>query len=63
MSARVNNDAEVLTKISDKTSNKKAKVEDIRGSNIRSGIWLYFDSVSINNEKYEVCKVETVKEK
>ncbi|CAG8472962.1 1743_t:CDS:2 [Racocetra fulgida] len=64
MSARVNNDAEVLTKVSDKTSNKKAKVEDIRGgSNIRSWIWLYFDSVSINNEKYAVCKVETVKGK
>ncbi|CAG8830477.1 31184_t:CDS:2, partial [Gigaspora margarita] len=49
---------------SDKTSNKKTKVDDTRGgSNIRSWIWLYFDPVYIDNVRHAACKVETVKGK
>lgn len=45
----------------DKTSNKKAKVDDTRGGSIKSWIWLYFDPVYIDNVRHAVCKVKIVK--
>ncbi|CAG8514165.1 17189_t:CDS:1 [Cetraspora pellucida] len=57
-------DVDVSTKIPDKTFNKKTKVGNTHGSsNIKSWIWLYFDSVYINNVRHAVCKVELVKRK
>ncbi|CAG8556582.1 27225_t:CDS:1 [Gigaspora margarita] len=66
MSSRDKENVEASTNEHDdaETSNKKTKVDNIRGgSNVRSWIWLYFDRVYISDIRYAVCKVEMVKGK